>query len=225
MDPLWLAASKLRRHRVEECIKICDEILADNPNDQAAWVLKCKATIKSSYIDDIELEEEGVAEMLLDENAVAAISRPGTSLSAPQTATKTSSFNQAMRPVSQSGRPLTGFARPSTSSAGSSSNVREALQSSANRRGGTSRPVTNLGREIRLGTASLAQSSTGALVDVQKINIKKYASRTGIAMVLTEYLLYVEHNVRKALELCAEATKAAEFKVVTQYFLKYVIFL
>ena len=225
MDPLWLAASKLRRHRVEECIKICDEILADNPNDQAAWVLKCKATIKSSYIDDIELEEEGVAEMLLDENAVAAISRPGTSLSAPQTATKTSSFNQAMRPVSQSGRPLTGFARPSTSSAGSSSNVREALQSSANRRGGTSRPVTNLGREIRLGTASLAQSSTGALVDVQKINIKKYGSRTGIAMVLTEYLLYVEHNVRKALELCAEATKAAEFKVVTQYFLKYVIFL
>jgi tetratricopeptide repeat protein 8 len=61
--------------------------------------------------------------------------------------------------------------------------------------------MTNLGREVRLGTASLAQSSTGALVDVDKINIKKYASRTGIAMVLTDYLLYVEHNVRKALEM------------------------
>jgi tetratricopeptide repeat protein 8 len=34
----------------------------------------------------------------------------------------------------------------------------------------------------------------------------------GIAMILTEYLLHVEHNTRKALELCAEATKACDFK-------------
>lgn len=213
MDPLWLAASKLRRYKLEECISICDELLSTNPNDQAAWFLKCKATIQQSYVDDIELEEEGIGEMLLDENAVAAVSRPGTSLSAPQTASKTSSFNQSMRPVSSSGRPLTGFTRPSTSSSGgSSTNVRDALQSSANRRGNTARPMTNLGREVRLGTASLAQSSTGALVDINKINIKKYASRTGIAMVLTDYLLHVEHNIRKALEICSEATKASDFK-------------
>ena len=31
-------------------------------------------------------------------------------------------------------------------------------------------------------------------------------------MVLVDYLLYVQHNTRKALELCAEATKANEFK-------------
>lgn len=211
MDPLWLAMSKFRRYRIDECIAICDELLAANPNDQAAWVLKCKATTKQSFIDDIEMDEQGVAEMLLDENALAAVSRPGTSLSAPQTASKGSSFNPAMRPVSQSGRPLTGFARPSSSSSGSATDVRAALQSSS-RRGGTARPMTNLGREVRLGTASLAQSSTGALVDVEKINIKKYASKTGIAMVLADYLLYVEHNVRKALELCAEATLAADFK-------------
>jgi hypothetical protein len=30
--------------------------------------------------------------------------------------------------------------------------------------------------------------------------------------VLTDYLLYVGHNTRKALELCAEATKAHEYK-------------
>jgi tetratricopeptide repeat protein 8 len=110
-----------------------------------------------------------------------------------------------MRPVSQSGRPLTGFARPSTSSRpmSGSVNIRDALQSS--RRSGTARPMTNLGRELRLGTASL--SSTGALVDVGKLNVKKYATRTGIAMVLIDYLLYVEHNNRKALELCAEATQ------------------
>jgi hypothetical protein len=70
--------------------------------------------------------------------------------------------------------------------------------------------MTTLGREVRLGTASL--SGTGALVDVDKLNVKKYASKTGIAMVLTDYLLYVEHNVRKALEICSEATKENDFK-------------
>ena len=90
-----------------------------------------------------------------------------------------------------------------------SSNVRDALQSS--RRSGTARPMTTLGREVRLGTASLS-SSSGALVDVDKLNVKKYAAKTGIAMVLTDYLIYVEHNVRKALELCSEATKENEFK-------------
>jgi tetratricopeptide repeat protein 8 len=71
--------------------------------------------------------------------------------------------------------------------------------------------MTTLGREVRLGTASLS-GATGALVDVDKLNVKKYASKTGIAMVLTDYLLYVEHNVRKALEICSEATKNSEFK-------------
>jgi len=61
-----------------------------------------------------------------------------------------------------------------------------------------------------LSTASLAAS--GSLVDVGKLNIKKYAARTGIAMILTEYLLHVEHNVRKALEICAEATKVCDYK-------------
>lgn len=116
-------------------------------------------------------------------------------------------FDQGVRPVSQSGRPVTGFARPSSSRPMSgSNNVRDALQSS--RRSGTARPMTTLGREMRLGTASLSSSATGSMIDVEKLNVAKYATRTGMAMVLVDYLLYVEHNTRKALELCAEATKA-----------------
>jgi tetratricopeptide repeat protein 8 len=88
------------------------------------------------------------------------------------------------------------------------SDVRSALQSG--RRTGTARPMTNLGREVRLGTASLQAS--GNLVDSSRINVKKYAGRTGIAMAITDYLIYVEHNTRKALEMCAEATKAHDFK-------------
>jgi len=210
MDPLWLAMSKLRRGHYEDCIELCDQLLGTNPGDQAAWLIKCRATIKQNYIDDIELDEEGVAEMLLDENAVASMPRPGTSLNAPQgTARGPGQFDQGMRPVTQSGRPVTGFIRPSSSRPMSgTTNLRDALQSS--RRSGTARPMTNLGREVRLGTASL--SSSGALVDVDKLNIKKYASRTGLAMALCDYLLYVEHNPRKALELCSEATKAHEYQ-------------
>ena len=137
--------------------------------------------------------------------------RPGTSLSTPQLSNRGSGgVDQGIRPVSQSGRPVTGFTRPSSSRPMSGqTSVRDALQSS--RRVGTSRPMTSLGREVRLGTASLS-AATGVLVDVEKLNVAKYASRTGIAMALVHYLLYVEHNVRKALELCAEATKACEFK-------------
>jgi tetratricopeptide repeat protein 8 len=110
-----------------------------------------------------------------------------------------------------SGRPLSGFARPSSSRPASGSmNIRDALQSS--RRTGTARPATTLGREVRLGTASLSSSATGAMLDVEKLNVKKYASRKGLGMLIAEYLLYVEHNVRKALDLCAEATKANDFK-------------
>jgi tetratricopeptide repeat protein 8 len=38
-------------------------------------MVKCKAVIKQNYIDDIELDEEGIAEMLLDENAMASMPR------------------------------------------------------------------------------------------------------------------------------------------------------
>jgi tetratricopeptide repeat protein 8 len=141
--------------------------------------------------------------------------RPGTSLSTPQVNSRgNTGFDQGVRPVSQSGRPVTGFARPSSSRPMSgSNNVRDVLQSS--RRSGTARPMTTLGREMRLGTASLSSSTGGPMVDVEKLNVAKYATRTGLAMAITEYLLYVEHNTRKALELCAEATKAVVFTLIS----------
>ena len=68
--------------------------------------------------------------------------------------------------------------------------------------------MTTLGREIRLGTASLSYSAPMEVwVNLDKLNIKKYAKKVGLSMLLTEYMLYVEHNNRKALEMCAEATE------------------
>jgi hypothetical protein len=39
IDPLWHALSKLRRGKYTECIAICDEVLASNPNDQVSQKL------------------------------------------------------------------------------------------------------------------------------------------------------------------------------------------
>ena len=213
MDPLWLAASKLRRDRLDECIALCDELLLRNPGDQAAWFIKCKAVLKKNFIDDIELDEESMAEALLDDNAVASMPRPGTSLHTPKASSSSGgSFDPGIRPTTNAGRPVTGFLRPASSRPMSGSgDIREALQSRS-RLGTASRPMTTFGREVRLGTASLAGATTGALVDVERLNVKKYAKRTGLAMAITDYLLHVEHNTRKALEICAEATQEHDFK-------------
>ena len=42
---------------------------------QAIWIIKCKALTKQNYIDDIEMDEESVAEMIMDENALASMPR------------------------------------------------------------------------------------------------------------------------------------------------------
>lgn len=49
------------------------------------WYLKCRALTLKGWVDDTEIEEEGVADILLDENQVAQVPRPGTSLARPLT--------------------------------------------------------------------------------------------------------------------------------------------
>lgn len=61
------------------------ELLQRNAYDQQVWWVKCRALTNKNWLDDTEVEEEGIAEMLLDDNATAALPRPGTSLNRPQT--------------------------------------------------------------------------------------------------------------------------------------------
>ena len=58
-------------------------MLDKNPYDQAAWLLKCKALTKKAWVDDLDIDEEGIADLLMDENAVTNAPRPGTSFSRP----------------------------------------------------------------------------------------------------------------------------------------------
>lgn len=106
-----------------------------------------------------------MSDALLDENATAALPRPGTSLTRPMTnAAGIGTPGAGMRPVSASGRPLSGYARPGTGSARPGSDVAGAL---AGGRPGTSRPVTALGRLVRLGTASMLSEAGGPFIRVR----------------------------------------------------------
>lgn len=98
IDPVYLALSKLKKRQFDACIDICTRLLQENPLDQvraplgrcvvgcncgspspspsqAVWFLKCRALTEKAWIDDTEMEEEGVAEVLLDDNATASAPR------------------------------------------------------------------------------------------------------------------------------------------------------
>lgn len=42
---------------------------------QAAWILKARALTEIVYIDEIDVDQKGIAEMILDENAIAQVPR------------------------------------------------------------------------------------------------------------------------------------------------------
>ena len=55
------------------CVEVPYRVLCHST--QAVWFLKCRALTLRDWIDDTEMEEEGVGDLLLDENAVAATPR------------------------------------------------------------------------------------------------------------------------------------------------------
>ncbi len=80
MDPVYLAMSKLRRRKYDDAVQICTSLLEQNPYDQAAWYLKCRSLTCKNWVDDTDMEDEGVAEILMDENAIASAPRYYASL-------------------------------------------------------------------------------------------------------------------------------------------------
>lgn len=79
MDPFYEALSLFRRKKFEKCADVCTEILEKQPLDQAAWCLKMRALTQRVHIDDLE-DDDVIAEDLLDDHAMAAAPRPGTSM-------------------------------------------------------------------------------------------------------------------------------------------------
>ncbi|XP_077255122.1 tetratricopeptide repeat protein 8 isoform X2 [Temnothorax americanus] len=161
---LFTALSLFSRQKYEACAAVCTDLLRKNPLDQAVWVLKMRALTLQVYVDDIEGEEEGIAETLLDNYAISTMPRPGTSLKNPGT----SSTGQGVRPKSQSGRPVTGVVRPATQAAMSQS-IEQALRTP--RTAMTARPITaSSGRSVRLGTASMLTEPGGPFIQLSRLN-------------------------------------------------------
>ncbi|XP_059579141.1 tetratricopeptide repeat protein 8 [Alligator mississippiensis] len=85
MEPLLLAWSCFRRRRFERCSELCAELLQSAPAaqesdsgftiSQAAWSLKTRALTEMVYVDEIDVDQEGIAETILDENAIAQVAR------------------------------------------------------------------------------------------------------------------------------------------------------
>ncbi|XP_075568623.1 tetratricopeptide repeat protein 8 isoform X4 [Pelecanus crispus] len=150
LEPLFQAWSYFRRRKFRQCSDLCSQLLEQPPGEQAAWSLKTRALTEMVYVDEIDMDQEGIAEILLDENAIAQVARPGTSLKLPGTS-QGGGPSPAVRPVTQSGRPITGFVRPSTQS-GRPSTMEQAIKTP--RTALTARPITSgSGRYVRLGTA------------------------------------------------------------------------
>ena len=49
-------------------------MLEKNPYDQSAWFMKAKALTEQVYIDEVEADDDGIAEMLMDDNSIAQVS-------------------------------------------------------------------------------------------------------------------------------------------------------
>ena len=160
------------------------------------------------YTDEIEMEDEGMAEVMLDDHATAEVARPGTSFKRPVTGAA-SGASQGIRPMSKGGRPVSGYVRPGTNSARPQT-VDQALRTP---RTATARPVTSAsGRYVRLGTASMLQGENGLFIDTNKMDLAKYAKRPSLSKALFQYMIHVTNDTVKALDLAAKATEACDFK-------------
>ncbi|XP_048341733.1 tetratricopeptide repeat protein 8 isoform X2 [Sphaerodactylus townsendi] len=209
MDPLLHAWSYFRRRKFQLCSDLCSQLLEKEPGDQAAWCLKLRALTEMVYVDEIDVDQEGIAEIILDENAIAQVARPGTSLKLPGTS-QGGGPSQAVRPVTHSGRPITGFVRPSTQS-GRPGTMEQAIKTP--RTAHTARPMTSAsGRYVRLGTASLLTNPDGPFINVAKLNLNNYAQKPKLAKALFEYIFHHENDVKNAIDLAAYATQHAQFK-------------
>jgi tetratricopeptide repeat protein 8 len=79
-------------------------------------------------------------------------------------------------------------------------------------RPGTTRPVTASGRFVRLGSASMQSEPGGPFIDANKLDFHRYSRQQHLAKILCDFILYHDHNPKRALELAALSTEVCEFK-------------
>ena len=92
--------SLLKRRKLDEAAQLCTQILERAPYDKAAWFIKARAEAAKVSLDEVEMEDEGMAELMMDDNATAETARPGTSFKRPMTgASSGGGPSQGIRPM------------------------------------------------------------------------------------------------------------------------------
>ncbi len=203
MEKFTLALSRFRRNKYDNCIILCDELLKNTPDDLAVQLLKTHAIRKKNSIDDLEFDEEGLGDIILNDNKLTSVARPGTSISRPGTG---KSASPLVRPVSSSGRPISGVVRPqSNRRQGTASGSNQINRQTANR-STTARAVTSGGRYLRLATASLQSLNSSTAINLADINPKNIVRKKSLSKAVADYLYYVVKDFKKMLEIASEAT-------------------
>lgn len=178
--------------------------------------MKLRCLTEQTYVDDLETDEDGIAETLMDDNRIAETARPGTTLRTAATSLARQSTSQAVRPVTQSGRPLSGMIRPGTVSQHATlEGALAAPRTGASATAGTARPMTSAsGRYSRIGTASMLamQESGGNFLNVERLNVDKYSKMDNINKSLFEFIFHNQGNVRVALNLAVKALNETKGK-------------
>ncbi|EFP10886.1 CRE-BBS-8 protein [Caenorhabditis remanei] len=201
------ACRLFRENRLPEAEVVCTNLLRKNPLDQATWALKLQCLSDSTYVDELENEDMGLAETFLDQNVIAPSARPGTSFQRPKTTAK--GINPILRPSTNAGRPLSGVVRPQ--SAFKSGSMDQAVRTA--RTAKTARAVSSTSaRNMRLGTASMAAGADGEFVNLARIKLPKYAADPQVNRQLFEYVFYFVNDIKVAHEIAGIASKAAEFE-------------
>lgn len=60
-------------------------MLQKNPADEAAWLLKCRTLTDQNALNELEIDDTGMADILLDEKGTSKFAKPGTSFQSPLT--------------------------------------------------------------------------------------------------------------------------------------------
>eukprot|EP00041_Stephanoeca_diplocostata_P031762 m.997891 g.997891 ORF g.997891 m.997891 type:complete len:507 (-) comp24023_c0_seq10:689-2209(-) len=211
MDPSYIALAQLRRRKHKDCLETCENIFRNNPcTGLTPMVLKYHALSSEIIVDETELEDDGMAEIMLDDNKIADSARPGTSFRKPLASSGRG--GQAVHPTNLSGRPVTGFARVGTQS--SRPLTMEAAVKTA-RSGTAARPLTNAtGRSHRLATSSMLNAESVKMkTPNDALEDPEFCVRyPAVARARFLYLLHVENDPTKALELAKVALKSKKGK-------------
>ncbi|XP_055333607.1 tetratricopeptide repeat protein 8-like isoform X2 [Paramacrobiotus metropolitanus] len=198
MDPLFVCLRLFDMRKYDDVNKITTALLERNPQDEAAWTLKMRALTQQVYIDEYEMEYDGAVDQLMDESAMAANPKPGTSLR--QTAKP--GPGAGARPMSRrTGRPVSGMLRPS-------SRTVTGLGKVTTGRAVSGQPLSaKIGRMLRQGTASMITSPNGPFINLSRLNLTKYSQKKYLAKALFEYIFYHDHETSMGLQMANEGVQ------------------